>query len=80
MGNTIAAVFRAYRLSMSKDFFLCLGWFFCFPLPEAGAGVSVRPPVRAALPALFGRFFDFCICMIFLHTEKSCSETNSFVF
>ena len=31
MGDTIAAVFRAYRLSLSKDFFLCLGWFLCLP-------------------------------------------------
>ena len=29
--STIAAVFRAYRLSLSKDFFLCLGWFLCLP-------------------------------------------------
>ena len=29
MGNTIAAVFRAYRLSLSKNFFLCLGWLLC---------------------------------------------------
>ena len=33
--NTPPAVTRwrcfLYRLSLSKDFFLCLGWFLCFP-------------------------------------------------
>ena len=29
MGNTIAAVFCAYRLSLSKDFFLCFCGGFC---------------------------------------------------
>ena len=38
--------------------FWALAFAFC-PLPEAGAGVSVRSPVQAALPALFWRVSAF---------------------
>lgn len=40
------------------SFSVSVGFFAC-PLPEAGAGVSIRSPVQAALPALFDRVSAF---------------------
>ena len=59
MGSTMAAVFVPAGCLCQKIFFCVSAGSALCPLSKSGAGVSVRFPIQAALPALFGRVSFF---------------------
>ena len=57
--------------SLSKDFFSVSADFAACPPSKAGAGVSIRSPFWAALPALFGWSFVSLFSDCRSHTARS---------